>query len=123
MKRSKYIQLVLIGSSLVFLSACDQKQEESKENKTDTALNAPHPQVYMSKEECEKIHGEGKCNAKPNESGNGSIFMPLMAGYMMGSMLNKPAVPPSAGVAAPQQDSPQRGGFGSQAKRYSSAGG
>jgi uncharacterized protein YgiB involved in biofilm formation len=77
----------------------------------------------MSKEECEKIHGEGKCNAKPNGSGSGSIFMPMVAGYMMGSMLNKPTISPQPGTANPQQDSTQRGGFGGQAKRYFSAGG
>lgn len=124
MKRSQYIQLVLIGSSLVLLSACDQKTEESKSNKTpDTALNAPQAQVYMSKEECEKIHGEGKCNAKPNESGSGSIFMPMIAGYMLGSMLNQPTVSPHPGAANSQEDSARRGGFGGQAKRYFSAGG
>lgn len=123
MKRSSCIQLVLIGSSLVFLSACDQKPEESKTSKAIDTLNAPHPQTYMSKEDCEKVHGEGKCNAKPNEAGGGNIFMPMVAGYMLGSMLNKPATPSSPGVTTRQQDPTQRGGFGGQAKRYFNAGG
>lgn len=111
MKRSSSIKLVLIGSSLVFLSACDQKPEESKTN-----AHAAHPvKTFTSIEECEKAYGAGKCGSKPSEGG-GSLFMPMMAGYMLGSMMNRPAVPSA------QVDTTTRGGFGGQAPRYASAG-
>ncbi|WP_052046100.1 DUF1190 domain-containing protein [Candidatus Paracaedibacter symbiosus] len=123
MKRSHSIKLVLIGSTLVFLSACDEKPESSKANKTAaTAFDAPQTETYMSKEECEKIHGEGKCGAQPHASGSGSVFMPMMAGYMLGSMFNQPKSAPAATINS-EQDNTRRGGFGGQAKRYSSAGG
>ena len=63
-----------------------------------------------------------KCGSKPHESGRGNIFMPLVTGYMLGSMLNQPKGGPApVGPAATQADT-RRGGFGGQAPRFSSAG-
>lgn len=117
MKRSSSIKLVLIGSGLVFLSACDQKSEESKTNApAQAALNAHPTETFTSLEECEKTYGAGKCGTKPREGG-GSLFMPMILGYTLGSMMNRPAAPSA------QADTTRRGGFGGQAPRYAGAGG
>jgi hypothetical protein len=92
MKRSSSIKLVLIGSGLVFLSACDQKPVESKTNEhAQAALNAHPSETFTSLEECEKTYGAGKCGTKPREGG-GSLFMPMILGYTLGSMMNRPAL-------------------------------
>ena len=47
----------------------------------------------------------------------GSLFMPMILGYTLGSMMNRPAAPGA------QVDTTRRGGFGGQAPRYAGAGG
>ena len=117
MKRSSSIKLVLIGSGLVFLSACDQKPAESKTNEhAQAALNTHPTETFTSLEECEKTYGVGKCGTKPREGG-GSLFMPMILGYTLGSMMNRPA------ALGAQVDATRRGGFGGQAPRYAGAGG
>ncbi|KGJ06133.1 hypothetical protein IT41_02950 [Paracoccus halophilus] len=51
---------------------------------------------YASKELCEQEHGAGNCGGDPaaessaqQGSGGGFSFMPLLVGYMMGSMLSR----------------------------------
>ncbi|WJS85686.1 DUF1190 domain-containing protein [Paracoccus sp. TOH] len=51
---------------------------------------------YESKELCEQEHGAGNCGGDPTQttqeaqnSGGGFSFMPLLVGYMMGSMLSR----------------------------------
>ncbi|WP_323008759.1 DUF1190 domain-containing protein [Paracoccus sp. (in: a-proteobacteria)] len=50
---------------------------------------------YESKELCEQEHGVGNCGGDPAQtqeaqnSGGGFSFMPLLVGYMMGSMLSR----------------------------------
>ncbi len=49
---------------------------------------------YESKELCEKEHGAGQCETDPTtpvaqNTGGGFSFMPLLVGYMMGSMLSR----------------------------------
>lgn len=52
---------------------------------------------YASKELCEQEHGVGKCGGDPTQQqqqqaqggGGGFSFMPLLVGYMMGSMLSR----------------------------------
>lgn len=49
---------------------------------------------YESKELCEQEHGAGACGADPaapaaQQQGGGFSFMPLLVGYMMGSMLSR----------------------------------
>ena len=55
---------------------------------------------YESKELCEAEHGQGACGADPagadpnapaaqQQQGGGFSFMPLLVGYMMGSMLSR----------------------------------
>jgi len=47
---------------------------------------------YMSRTDCEADFGAEKCEIAPQRAqSGGSIFMPLMAGYMMGSLLNSRA--------------------------------
>ncbi len=43
---------------------------------------------YASREDCQADFGAGKCERSPFQTTTGgSVFMPLMAGYMMGSFL------------------------------------
>lgn len=51
---------------------------------------------YESKELCEQEHGAGACDTDPvqaeqsaSNSGGGFSFMPLLMGYMMGSMMSR----------------------------------
>ncbi|UXM95760.1 DUF1190 domain-containing protein [Bartonella sp. HY329] len=116
MKRCLAVTLVLMGG--VALTACgdsevdtavfkdvnecissgiypaDQCQQDFKEATTTHLATAP---AYANKEDCEAEFGVGKCeqnSAAENgsnttmHSGMGSFFMPLMMGYMMGSMFN-----------------------------------
>ena len=164
MKRSRLIKLALLG---VALTACDQKSPPKEEHKGAPQINGQvfkdeaecqktysaevchktfeeskkiHAQTapkFNSKEECEKLHGVGKCTESPHSSGGGGgIFMPMMMGYMLGNMLGgRPTASPimagTAGVAAGASPwasrapaAPvQRGGFGNASRSYSSAGG
>lgn len=47
---------------------------------------------------CEEQHGAGNCVAD-NSSGGGSIFMPILMGYMMGSLMSKLGGGAAAGAA------------------------
>lgn len=58
---------------------------EAAENHLETAPR------YDSLAVCEEQHGQGNCGGDPTAQqggGGGSIFMPLMMGYLMGSMLS-----------------------------------
>lgn len=49
---------------------------------------------YNSKELCEAEHGAGQCGADPaqqvqNSGGGGGIFMPMLTGFLLGSMLSR----------------------------------
>lgn len=48
------------------------------------ADNAPR---YTSQQECESAWGAGQCQEGTN-TGNGSFFMPMLAGFMMARMMN-----------------------------------
>lgn len=109
MKRSKSIALVMMGASTIILSACgepevdaavyenlqqciddpmitrDQCETAFKTAETRHSMVAPK---YNSKADCEADFGSERCESAPyRASGGGSIFMPLMMGYMMGSMI------------------------------------
>ena len=109
MKRSKSVRLVAMGTGLFLVAACD-------EAKVDTAVfetakqcqelgftadecranyeraRTMHTEVapkYTSKEACESDFGAAQCETAPQQTASGgSVFMPLMMGYMMGSMLS-----------------------------------
>jgi uncharacterized protein YgiB involved in biofilm formation len=110
MKRRNSISLaLLIGVSAFSLSACEepkvdaavfesvkqcidypgvlkeQCEQSFKEAKGQHAAVAPK---YASQADCQADFGAGKCEKAPYQTtGGGSVFMPLMMGYMMGSML------------------------------------
>jgi uncharacterized protein YgiB involved in biofilm formation len=67
--------------------AMTQKQceQDYKAARDQHAAVAPK---YSSKADCQADFGAGRCEQAPyRSSGGGSIFMPLMMGYMMGSFL------------------------------------
>jgi uncharacterized protein YgiB involved in biofilm formation len=74
---------------------CDAAFAEAK------ALHVESAPRYESRAVCEEQHGEGACGdeASATQGGSGSIFMPLMAGYLIGSMLRGGA---GVGAAASQ---------------------
>jgi uncharacterized protein YgiB involved in biofilm formation len=119
MKRSRSIALVMMGAGTIALTACEQQQVEvSVFQDVEQCVNEPgasrtaceeafglaeaqHAVVapkYTDQEVCEADFGVEQCEQAPSEAqGGGSIFMPLMMGYMMGSMMSGRA---GAGAAA-----------------------
>ena len=112
MKRSKKAALVLmVPVATLLLAGCGEESEQamvfsdpsecSAAGLNDTTqcnadyavAQAMHPQVapkYLNKAECEVDFGEGKCETAPQQtSSGGSVFMPMMMGYMMGQMFNR----------------------------------
>lgn len=117
-KRSRHVALILAGTATLALAGCEDDRVDaqsfpdlesciaaSKENglwfseedcrknfaaaQQELAETAPR---YESKELCEQQHGEGNCggDAAAQQSGGGGFsFMPLLVGYMMGSMLSR----------------------------------
>ncbi|MFC3528279.1 DUF1190 domain-containing protein [Paracoccus mangrovi] len=117
-KRSRHVALVLLGTATLALAACEDDRVDaqsfpdlesciaaSKENglwfsEDDCRKNFAAAQKeyletaprYESKELCEQEHGAGNCGGDPaaqQNSGGGFSFMPLLVGYMMGSMLSR----------------------------------
>lgn len=111
MKRSKSIALVMMGAGSLVLSACEEPTVEARVYRDigqcldDPAMDATtcqenfrlaeeqHAAVapkYTDAAACEADFGADQCEPAPyrTESG-GSVFMPLMMGYMMGSMLGR----------------------------------
>lgn len=113
MKRSRAIALVMMGAGSVALTACEEPQVEasifeSVEQCVDQpgasraaceeafgAAEQQHAVVapkYTDREACEADFGAEQCEQAPYQAeGGGSIFMPLMMGYMMGSMMSNRA--------------------------------
>jgi uncharacterized protein YgiB involved in biofilm formation len=107
--RSSITISLMVSVSLVALTACDEpKVDASVFKNLDQCKNDPmmrseqceasfkeargqHASVapkYASKADCQADFGEEKCEAAPYKtSSGGSVFMPMMMGYMMGSML------------------------------------
>ena len=115
-KRSRHVALFLAGTAVLTLAACEEEKTEAaafpdlascvaeaqggslfftEQDCKDqfAAAEQAHLETaprYDSKELCEQEHGAGNCETDPaaqNQSGGGSIFMPLLMGYMIGSML------------------------------------
>lgn len=108
-RRSTLSVSLLMGASLLVLSACEEPRvdaavyESVEQCKRDPlgnpdqcesnfqAAKAQHVAVapkYTTKEDCVADFGAEKCEKAPQQtSSGGSVFMPLMAGYMMGSFL------------------------------------
>ncbi|MTH77558.1 DUF1190 domain-containing protein [Paracoccus aestuariivivens] len=117
-KRSRHVALVLAGAATLALTACEDDRVDAqafpdlesciaatKDNglwftEDDCRKNFEAAQKefvetaprYASKELCEQEHGAGNCGddqATAQQSGGGFSFMPLLMGYMMGSMMSR----------------------------------
>ena len=109
MKRSKSIALVMMGAGAIALTACEEAQVDANVFRdVEQCVDQPgasraaceesfniaagqHAAVapkYVDKTDCEADFGAEQCEAAPYQTqSGGSVFMPLMMGYMMGSML------------------------------------
>ena len=108
MKRTRILKLSIMSASALTLIACERSQEvgifESLEqcsnqsiftkeqcSKSERLARSEHIRVspkYTSVTDCEQDFGEDKCEMAPQRTTTGgSVFMPMMMGYMMGSML------------------------------------
>lgn len=113
-KRSRTAALVIVGAASFALAGCREEQVDAQafpdlqsclsaagtgslftEEQCRTAfdeavaLNAETAPRYDSREVCEAQYGVGNCAAEVQATGggSGSIFMPLLAGYLIGNML------------------------------------
>lgn len=112
MKRSKKAALVLmVPVATLLLAGCGEEREQAMvftdpSECSAAALNsaaqceadfasaqALHPQVapkYLNKEECETDFGAGQCETAPQQTAQGgSVFMPMMMGFLAGQMMNR----------------------------------
>lgn len=123
-KRSRTVAITILGAAAFTLAGCQEEQVDaaafpdlkSCENAAQnggtfsvqecdaafaeaTALHVEAAPRYDSIAVCEEQHGEGACGseATATQGGSGSIFMPLMMGYLIGNMMSG-----RSGVAASQ---------------------
>lgn len=110
MKRSRRIALVTMSAAGLSLAACEEENVSAQiyetvdqcvqdalfseeQCRTDfAATRAMHEEVapkYTSRADCEADFGAGQCEVSENYSkaGGGGVFMPFLAGYLMGNML------------------------------------
>ena len=108
MKRSKTLRLAVLGAGTLALTACDDPQEAAVFEDVEQCMSqegfdretceahfrkaeAEHVRVspkYIDKADCEADFGAGQCEIAPvRTTTGGSVFMPMMMGYMMGNML------------------------------------
>ncbi len=103
------IAVLLMSASMIALTACEEPKVEAsifesvkqctsdpllseaqckssfKEAQNQHAAVAPK---YATAEDCQADFGPENCETAPYKTASGgSVFMPMMAGYMMGSML------------------------------------
>ena len=114
-KRSRTVALTILGAASFAIAGCRDEQveaqafpnlaaceaaadegglfttEQCKESFAEAeALHVEAAPRYDSLAVCEEQHGAGNCGSEESQvsnGGSGSIFMPLLAGYLMGSML------------------------------------
>ncbi|MDO5706533.1 MAG: DUF1190 domain-containing protein, partial [Paracoccus sp. (in: a-proteobacteria)] len=116
-RRSRTVALAIVGSATFALAGCreDQTAAEAFPDEASCIASAQQGNLfyteddcrtaftqaaqdhletaprYDSLEVCEEQHGAGNCGGDPAQTaqggGGGSIFMPLMMGYLLGSML------------------------------------
>ncbi|SEM95281.1 Uncharacterized conserved protein YgiB, involved in bioifilm formation, UPF0441/DUF1190 family [Pseudorhodobacter antarcticus] len=123
-KRSRTIAITILGAAAFTLAGCQEEQVDAQafpdlQSCTNAAQNggaitvaecdasfaaaaALHVEAaprYDSLAVCEEQHGEGACGTEEaqTQSGSSGIFMPLMMGYLIGSMMSN-----RAGMAASQ---------------------
>lgn len=114
MKRSSRVAIVILGAAAFTLAGCQEEQVDATafpdlRSCTNAAQNqgkftveecdaafaeaeALHIEAaprYDSLVVCEEQHGPGACGAEAGatQGGSGSIFLPLMAGYLLGNAL------------------------------------
>ena len=110
MRRWSSISIAMMASvSLIALSACeeptveaavfeglqqcldnpDMDPDQCRDNYAATrSQHAAVAPKYSSAQDCQADFGADRCEEAPyRTSGGGSVFMPLMMGYMMGSMI------------------------------------
>lgn len=115
MKRSKKAALILMVPVATFmLAGCGEEAEQALvfNNPTEcsasslvsatqcnadyAAAQAMHPEVapkYLDKAECETDFGVGQCETAPQRTtAGGSVFMPMMMGYLAGQMMGRGGV-------------------------------
>lgn len=110
MKRSKSLKLALMGATVLTMTACDNPDEVASifESVDECAQydgqdldqcrqgwdKAAEEHIrtapkYTDVADCQADFGEAQCEKAPQQtSSGGSVFMPMMMGYMMGSMLS-----------------------------------
>lgn len=165
-KKSAAVKLVLLGSAGVVAAGCDGAPPDDAKffssakdcsaihgdaacqdaQKKSEAIHLAEAPKFARKEACEAEFGAGNCETR--QSSSGSVFLPLMMGYMLGKSFNQPvyrgpdggAVAKSggkffnigsfsgAGNAAAFKPAPamtpiQRGGFGKTATAYRTSSG
>jgi uncharacterized protein YgiB involved in biofilm formation len=113
MKRSKSVQVLMLSAAALSLAACkeDKIQAQAFPNVEACLADAAKSSSWYTEAECrsnfaqaeaehdrtapryadaalcEEQHG-GECVAQPATAGGGSsVFLPLMAGYMIGNMM------------------------------------
>ncbi|GAA3864540.1 DUF1190 domain-containing protein [Celeribacter arenosi] len=123
-KRSNRVAIAILGAAAFTLAGCREEQVDAQafpdlkscnDAVTETGvfsaqdcamafeeaetLHIEAAPRYESLAVCEEQHGEGACGAEASEmqGGSGGIFMPLMAGYLIGNMMRG-----TAGMAASQ---------------------
>lgn len=72
------------GNGLLTAADCEAAIEEAEQLHVETAPR------YDSLQVCEEQHGAGACGSEDqvaSNGGSGSIFMPLLTGYLIGNML------------------------------------
>ena len=72
------------GNGILTAADCETAIAEAEQLHVETAPR------YDSLEVCEAQHGEGACGSEEQvaSGGSGSIFMPLLTGYLIGNMLS-----------------------------------
>lgn len=113
-KRSSHVALAILGAAAFSLAGCREEevdaqafpdlkscQEAASISATMSAadcatafaeaqtLHAEAAPRYDSLAVCEEQHGKGACGSEQQaqSGGSGSIFMPLMMGYLIGNMM------------------------------------
>ncbi|MBJ3762535.1 DUF1190 domain-containing protein [Maribius pontilimi] len=114
-KRSRRVAIAIVGAAAFSLAGCRQEQVDAAafpdlQSCTDEAtqgglftvedcqtafaqaetLHVEAAPRYDSLQVCEDQHGEGACGseAAATQGGSGNIFMPLLAGYLIGNMMS-----------------------------------
>ena len=101
-RRSAYVGFSILTLSAAGLAGCERHEEQPKVYSSVAECKAEHPGQacdaawqasvgehdqtaprYTQKQECEQQYGVGHC-----ETHQGGFFMPMMAGFMIGQMMN-----------------------------------